>query len=60
MRFYEELFGMERLPTPNFGLKIRWLGLGDQQLHLFDVDEVPPCPATTTSGSTSTTSRAST
>lgn len=36
VRFYEELFGMERLPTPNFGLNIRWLALGEQQLHVFE------------------------
>jgi catechol 2,3-dioxygenase-like lactoylglutathione lyase family enzyme len=34
-RFYEELFGMERLPTPNFDVPVLWLALGDQQLHLF-------------------------
>ena len=36
VRFYEELFGMERLPTPNFGMNIRWLALGEQQLHVFE------------------------
>jgi lactoylglutathione lyase len=41
--FYEELFGMERLPTPLFpGGKVLWLGLGDQQLHLFRSDGEPP------------------
>jgi catechol 2,3-dioxygenase-like lactoylglutathione lyase family enzyme len=35
-RFYEELFGMERTPAPNFpGIVVVWLKLGDQQLHLF-------------------------
>ena len=34
-RFYEEVFGMERLPTPNFGFPVYWLRLGDTQLHLF-------------------------
>jgi lactoylglutathione lyase len=35
-RFYEELFGMERLPTARFGeQRVQWLRLGDQQLHLF-------------------------
>jgi YD repeat-containing protein len=34
-RFYEEVFGMERLPTPRFREPVRWLRLGDQQLHLF-------------------------
>ena len=34
-RFYEELFGMEPIPTPAFRQRVRWLALGDQQLHLF-------------------------
>ncbi len=40
-RFYEEVFGMERLPTPRFPeAPVLWLRLGEQQLHLFrrDVD----------------------
>jgi lactoylglutathione lyase len=35
-RFYEELFGMERLPTPKFGQPVVWLRVGDQQVHLFE------------------------
>ena len=35
VRFYTELFGMERLPTPIFSHPVEWLRLGDQQLHLF-------------------------
>jgi lactoylglutathione lyase len=35
VRFYEELFGAERVPTPNFGFPVVWLQLGEQQLHLF-------------------------
>jgi catechol 2,3-dioxygenase-like lactoylglutathione lyase family enzyme len=34
-RFYEQVFGMERLPTPNFGFPVYWLRLGNLQLHLF-------------------------
>ncbi len=34
-RFYEELFGFERLPTPTFSVPVVWLRVGDQQLHLF-------------------------
>ncbi len=35
-RFYEELFGMERIPAPRFPeVTVVWLRLGDQQLHLF-------------------------
>jgi catechol 2,3-dioxygenase-like lactoylglutathione lyase family enzyme len=41
-RFYEELFEGERLPTPNFGYPVLWLGVGDAQLHLFERPEGPP------------------
>jgi catechol 2,3-dioxygenase-like lactoylglutathione lyase family enzyme len=34
-RFYEELFGMERIPTPIFATPVQWLRVGDLQLHLF-------------------------
>jgi lactoylglutathione lyase len=34
-RFYEEVFGAERVPTPNFGFPVVWLQVGGQQLHLF-------------------------
>jgi lactoylglutathione lyase len=33
--FYERLFGMRRIPTPNFAFPVQWLQLGGQQLHLF-------------------------
>jgi catechol 2,3-dioxygenase-like lactoylglutathione lyase family enzyme len=33
--FYERLFGMRRIPTPNSAFPVQWLQLGDQQLHLF-------------------------
>jgi catechol 2,3-dioxygenase-like lactoylglutathione lyase family enzyme len=39
-RFYEELFGMRRLPTPRFHEPVLWLALGDQQLHLFHREDV--------------------
>ena len=41
MRFYQEVFGMERIPSPNFGGPVRWLRLGDLQLHIFSVAEQP-------------------
>jgi catechol 2,3-dioxygenase-like lactoylglutathione lyase family enzyme len=42
-RFYEELFGMERLPTAKFpGGDVLWLKVGNQQLHLFESDEDEP------------------
>ena len=33
-RFYGELVGAERLPSPNFGVPVRWLRVGDVQIHL--------------------------
>jgi catechol 2,3-dioxygenase-like lactoylglutathione lyase family enzyme len=39
--FYVELFGAELIPTPNFGLPVRWLALGRTQLHLFVRDVQP-------------------
>jgi catechol 2,3-dioxygenase-like lactoylglutathione lyase family enzyme len=36
VRFYTEVFGMERVPAPKFGGQaVVWLRLGNQQLHLF-------------------------
>jgi catechol 2,3-dioxygenase-like lactoylglutathione lyase family enzyme len=32
--FYAELFGAERIVSPNFGTPVRWLRLGDAQIHL--------------------------
>jgi catechol 2,3-dioxygenase-like lactoylglutathione lyase family enzyme len=40
--FYTDLFGAQPLPTPNFGIPVRWLGVGDTQLHLFERDTEPP------------------
>ena len=42
-RFYEQLFGMERIPTAKFRGPVLWLRLGEQQLHLFtsDADALP-------------------
>src|SRR5689334_22023572 len=42
IRFYEDLFAAERLPTPNFGFPVQWLQVGDQQLHLFQQDGAGP------------------
>ena len=41
-RFYEEVFGLERVPAPNFGFPVLWLRAGDLQLHLFQRDVEPP------------------
>ena len=40
--FYEELFGMERIPTPRFDRPVQWLRLGENQLHLFLRDADAP------------------
>jgi YD repeat-containing protein len=42
-RFYKEVFGMEEIPAPNFSSPVRWLRVGDLQLHLFESDV--PAPA---------------
>jgi catechol 2,3-dioxygenase-like lactoylglutathione lyase family enzyme len=42
-RFYEELFGMERIATPIFATSVQWLRVGDLQLHLF-LDESGSAP----------------
>lgn len=42
VRFYTELFGMERIPSPTFRHRVEWLRLGDQQLHLFLRETDPP------------------
>lgn len=36
VRFYVEVFGMEPVPTPDFGFPVQWLRLGDVQLHVFE------------------------
>ena len=41
-RFYAELFGMRRVPAPDFEHPVVWLEVGDQQLHLFHRDTPAP------------------
>lgn len=41
VRFWTELLGAEPLVTPNFGLPVQWLALGETQLHLFQKDLQP-------------------
>lgn len=41
-RFYEEIFGMERIPTPDFAERVLWLRVGNFQLHLFVETGVAP------------------
>ena len=41
-RFYEQVFGLERIPTYNFAFPVQYLRIGEQQLHLFQRgDEAP-------------------
>jgi YD repeat-containing protein len=43
VRFYEQLLGVERLPTPDFGMQVQWLRLANgQQLHIFIRDTSAP------------------
>jgi hypothetical protein len=37
-----DLFGMDRLPSPNFSQPVAWLRLGEQQLHLFESESPAP------------------
>jgi catechol 2,3-dioxygenase-like lactoylglutathione lyase family enzyme len=39
-RFYEQVLGLERIPTPRFASPVQWLKVGDLQLHLF-LDDGP-------------------
>jgi lactoylglutathione lyase len=42
-RFYVEIFGMERIPSPRFATPVQWLRVGNLQLHLFlEEDETAP------------------
>jgi lactoylglutathione lyase len=43
VRFYTEVFGMERIPTYTFAFPVQYLRLGDLQLHLFE--RATPAPA---------------
>src|SRR3954454_21468989 len=39
--FYVDLLGAEPIATPNFGIPVQWLALGNTQLHLFERDVTP-------------------
>jgi lactoylglutathione lyase len=41
-RFYQELFGMEEILAPGFPFPVRWLRVGDLQLHLFQSEDPAP------------------
>ena len=40
--FYVDLLGAEPILTPNFGFPVRWLAIGESQLHLFQRDFEAP------------------
>jgi catechol 2,3-dioxygenase-like lactoylglutathione lyase family enzyme len=42
VRFYEHVFGMERVPTYTFAFPVQYLRLGEQQLHLFERETDAP------------------
>ena len=42
VRFYTEVFGMEKIPTYDFAFPVQYLRLGDLQLHLFQRDTPAP------------------
>jgi lactoylglutathione lyase len=41
-RWYADLFGVERIPSPNFGFRVDWYRLGDTQLHIFPALDAGP------------------
>lgn len=43
-RFYRDVFRLERLPTFDFRFPVRYLGVGEQQLHLMQLPEEQPLP----------------
>ncbi len=42
LHFYETIFGMERIPTYNFGFTTQYLRCGDLQLHVFLLEDHVP------------------
>jgi catechol 2,3-dioxygenase-like lactoylglutathione lyase family enzyme len=42
VRFYEEMFGLERIPTYDFGFSTQYLRCGPQQLHIFELEDSVP------------------
>src|ERR1700677_2063417 len=41
VEFYVDLFRAEEIDTPNYGLPLQWLSLGEAQLHIFERDLTP-------------------
>jgi catechol 2,3-dioxygenase-like lactoylglutathione lyase family enzyme len=44
-RFYRDVLGLERLPSFDFRYPVRYLGVGEQQLHLMQLPEQQPLPS---------------
>lgn len=42
VRFYQALLGMQEIPAPDFPFPVRWLRVGDLQLHLFESEAAAP------------------
>jgi catechol 2,3-dioxygenase-like lactoylglutathione lyase family enzyme len=42
LQFYETVFGMERIPTYNFGFTTQYLRCGKLQLHVFHLEDHVP------------------
>ncbi|WP_152042955.1 VOC family protein [Salinigranum salinum] len=42
LEFYQGVFGLEHIPSPNFQTDVEWLRAGDLQLHLFERDVPAP------------------
>jgi catechol 2,3-dioxygenase-like lactoylglutathione lyase family enzyme len=42
LHFYETVFGMERIPTYNFGFTTQYLRCGKLQLHVFQLEDHVP------------------
>ena len=42
LHFYETIFGMERIPTYNFGFVTQYLRCGNLQLHVFHLEDHVP------------------
>jgi lactoylglutathione lyase len=42
IRFYRDVFGLEVVPTPNFGFPVQWMRVGNLQVHLFERPEDAP------------------
>ena len=42
LRFYVDVLGLERIPSPDFAVAVEWLRAGDLEVHLYRRDEGDP------------------